>query len=143
MWCQIWPIWGDFLALAQPKPLHCAQATLCHMGPSGQPHHDTEHSYPVTDRPAPLVILVRASTKSTDCAASLHAIVMLAPNTPTSAWTRGGHKGWARTFLNLLTSPHRATSEPRTPSSRARGCCSVLAAVILTPLGIPLTPCTV
>jgi hypothetical protein len=97
----------------------------------------------VTDRPTPLVILVCASTKSTDCAASLPAIVALAPNSPTSARSRGGHKARARTFLNLLTSPHRAASEPRTPSPRARGCCSVLAAVILTPLGIPLTPCVV
>jgi hypothetical protein len=143
LWCQIWPIWGDFLALAQPKPLHRAQATLCHVGPSGQPHHDTERSSLVTDRPAPLVIPVRASTKSTDCVASLPAIVALAPNAPTSAQTREGHKGWAQTSLNLLTSPNRVAFEPRTPSPRARGSCSVLAAVILTPLGIPLTPCTV
>jgi hypothetical protein len=68
----------------------------------------------------------------------LPAIVVLTTSHPsTSARTRGPIKGWARTFLNLLTVLTVPRPSLAAPSPRAcnRGCALAVVAVIPTPSG--------
>ena len=95
-----------------------ALATLCYVGPSGQSHHNNERYSLVTNRPAPLVIPVRASMESADCAASLpgeDAGYILIP--PPRSWP--GHKT-REPDSSFSPSPRPPTRRPQVREKRHR-----------------------